>query len=114
MELRLGSTVQLADLTGVDAKVNDGQTAEAGAVRGTVTRLEGDTVEAATAWGSFTCDRSKITNHSAGPPGTCVLFSGNRTGTLLGWRDGAHLVREGAADVEVATESIQKLSLIHI
>ena len=83
MELRLGATVQL-DAT--DVKVDAGEQPPAGVVRGTVTRLDGDTVEAAATWGSFTCDRSKITKHSAGPPGTCVLFSGNRTGTLLGWR----------------------------
>ena len=105
MELRLGSTVQL-DAT--DVKVNDGQTAEAGAVRGTVTRIDGQTVEAATTWGSFTCKRAAITKHSAGPPGTCVLWSGTRTGVVLGWRDGAHLVREGSVDITVETESIQK------
>ena len=41
MELRLGSTVQLADLTGIKV---DGEP-PTGAVRGTVTRLDGDTVE---------------------------------------------------------------------
>ena len=71
MELRLGSTVQLADLTGIKV---DGEP-PTGAVRGTVTRLDGDTVEAAATWGSFTCDRSKITKHSAGPPGTCLLYT---------------------------------------
>ena len=105
MELRLGATVQL-DAT--DVKVDAGAQPATGVVRGTVTRLDGDTVEAAATWGSFTCKRAAITKHSAGPPGTCVLWSGTRTGVLLGWRDGSHLVREGAADVTVETESIQK------
>ena len=105
MELRLGATVQL-DAT--DVKVDAGAQPATGVLRGTVTRLDGDTVEAAATWGSFTCKRAAITKHSAGPPGTCVLWSGTRTGVLLGWRDGSHLVREGAADVTVETESIQK------
>lgn len=81
---------------------------QAGAVRGTVTRIDGRTFEASTSWGSFTCDTAAITAHGFGPPGTCVLWAGGRTGTLLGWRDGAHLVREGLIDVEVPTLGIER------
>ena len=108
MELRLGATVQLTDLTTRRQGRRQSKTAGRRRARHRHSDFGRSDGRAYDAWGSFTCDRSKITKHSAGPPGTCVLFSGNRTGTLLGWRDGAHLVREGAADVEVATESIQK------
>ena len=65
MELRLGATVQL-DAT--DVKIDAGAQPATGVVRGTVTRIDGQTVEAAATWGSFTCSKAAITKHSAGPP----------------------------------------------
>lgn len=117
VELRLGASVQLTcdaalttpsghrlDVTLADAAAPP----QAGDVRGTVTRVDGRTFEASTSWGSFTCDTAALTAHGFGPPGTCVLWAGSRTGTLLGWRDGAHLVREGLIDVEVPTLGIER------